>query len=152
MQGQSHDYHEKLWNEQQTSTKALNSVNADQERYRKSKQQIEDWKLIKFLNHKSSDSENEDILKEQSAINGLMSKMSAKLDQFMIFMGLGSCSGGDEEQRESGSEEAAAEIEIWDNSDSDIDKVLERQLLDSICKRYKKTGRTDGFHGAKIYI
>ncbi|GET60686.1 hypothetical protein GLOIN_2v1766310 [Rhizophagus irregularis DAOM 181602=DAOM 197198] len=60
--------------------------------------------------------------------------------------------GGDEEQRESGSEEAAAEIEIWDNSDSDIDKVLERQLLDSICKRYKKTGRTDGFHGAKIYI
>ncbi|CAB4488706.1 unnamed protein product [Rhizophagus irregularis] len=60
--------------------------------------------------------------------------------------------GGDEEERESGSEEAAAEIEIWDNSDSDIDKVLERQLLDSICKRYKKTGRTDGFHGAKIYI
>lgn len=39
-------------------------------------------------------------MKEQSAINGLMSKMSAKLDQFMIFMGLGSCSywWGDNEE------------------------------------------------------
>ncbi|CAB4433235.1 unnamed protein product [Rhizophagus irregularis] len=54
-----------------------------------------------------------------------------------VFIYIRHFGGGDEEERESGSEEAAAEIEIWDNSDSDIDKVLERQLIDSICKRYK---------------
>ena len=62
-------------------------------------------------------------------------------------------SGGDEEERESegeeaaaeieirddfNSKEAAAEIEIRDDSDSDIDEDLERQLLDLFRKRYKK--------------
>ncbi|UZO17780.1 uncharacterized protein OCT59_009120 [Rhizophagus irregularis] len=48
-----------------------------------------------------------------------------------------------EVQDDSDSKEAAAEIEIQDDFDSDIDEDLERQLLNLFCKRYKKTGRTD---------
>ncbi|CAG8775269.1 16252_t:CDS:2, partial [Rhizophagus irregularis] len=44
---------------------------------------------------------------------------------------------------DSDSKEAAAEIEIRDDSDSDIDEDLERQLLNLFRKRYKKTGGTD---------